>query len=293
MFTRQKKMKIILHIGLPKTGTSYIQRGLSYYHKELRKKGVLVPLTGLHPAARDAEQSVYVHHLLAWALQESRADLDMNLIQPRKIWGQLRKELAESKCHTAILSSEVFYWELRSANDLIPIQRNLDEYDIQIHVGLRRPSTFLKSMYLQAVKDWNYFGSVFDFLFENLDVLRPGMALAKWRGVFGAQNVSTYIYEDMPREAYFGSFMKTLGVAGLGEPQQVDLSQNMSIPEGYLDVLRSLARQGKFKEKTDLFDSLVGMNLPPKKVFSGEEAEFVDKLLLSGFYDAEGKPLAA
>jgi hypothetical protein len=40
-------MRLILHIGLPKTGTTGIQKNLFINRKEFKKQGILIPHIGL------------------------------------------------------------------------------------------------------------------------------------------------------------------------------------------------------------------------------------------------------
>jgi capsular polysaccharide export protein len=106
------RRKLYIHIGAYKTGTTSIQYLLNHNRPHLHGYGVYYPSTGRHPRAH------VQHALLAQAfLEDLQIDPDRQLsgfglqngIDRDLLARTLRHEIDISGCHTAILSSEVFY----------------------------------------------------------------------------------------------------------------------------------------------------------------------------------------
>jgi len=99
-------MKLVLHIGWPKTGTSSLQAFCRSNRRELLKNGVLYPKSWLQGVG---------HHLFPTALmrddqRRGRRDLrDTGNLDVATIAGTIREEIEScSDVHTIIVSSERF-----------------------------------------------------------------------------------------------------------------------------------------------------------------------------------------
>lgn len=90
--------RLVVHVGPPKTATTYVQRGLFSNAELLARHGVYLPRT----ARLELEPNAVCHHHLAWDLTGSprfRPDIGG--------WDALADELSGVDAETVLLSSEV------------------------------------------------------------------------------------------------------------------------------------------------------------------------------------------
>ncbi len=88
-------VKVFVHIGAPKTGTTYLQRVLAANRDQLAQQGVLYPRAG------------EAHHQAAWGLRpESARGLDST--EFRGHWDELVAQVRAWQGHTVVISSEMF-----------------------------------------------------------------------------------------------------------------------------------------------------------------------------------------
>lgn len=132
-------MKIFLHIGNYKTGSTAIQSFLFSNRDSLRALGYYVPETG---RIGDA------HHAWAGSLlgrPGSPGDTD-------GLYGKILEELDRSGCDKAIVSSETLF------NKVIPgdVVARLPGHDIAVLAYLRRQDEFASAFYMQLVKHPNF-----------------------------------------------------------------------------------------------------------------------------------------
>jgi len=148
-------MRIFLHIGLEKTGTSSIQRFFRLNREALKKQSILYSL-----AAGNEN-----HMALAAAAQDERKADDLRLIyeldSPLKIREfrvrlseNLSAEVAQSRCSTLVLSGEHCSSRLTSPQEVETLIQFLSAVsgDITVIVYLRRQDEFLCSTYSTDVK---------------------------------------------------------------------------------------------------------------------------------------------
>lgn len=143
-------MKIILHIGWHKTGTTSIQKFLfNNATKLINRHGIYYPNEGLFS---------FAHHNLAWALQERTATPWGNV--PLTIEGFKNKlktavEVARLVgCNTIVFSSEEFC--TLQMNEIEILHDTLSGFfnAIKIVAYLRRQDLLIESSYNMAVKWW-------------------------------------------------------------------------------------------------------------------------------------------
>lgn len=232
-------MKIFLHIGTHKTGSTAIQHHLSHNRKRLAENGILYPRIG-----RDR----FAHHEVAWAV---RAKPGAKL--PRKVGPEVLKELTDrlssTNCHTAILSSEEFEFVI-AADQVKLLKRTLGSDDVRVLVYVRRQDKLLVSEYNQHLRmsDTRFSGSIFDFFMRNNFAGRMNylQLLNRWADAFGAENVILRPFE--PEQFVNGNLMQdveaSLGIADAGLQLPPRLSENRGLSSGASMIL-SLANRRK------------------------------------------------
>jgi hypothetical protein len=129
---------IVLHIGMPKTGTSALQHCLAAYARE-HPDGVCYPVAG-----RD---SLVAHHLL------SRAVVAGDLSD--EVMGPVLSELRNLRGRDAVISSEGF---VKAADgDIFRLFDMLSRVGpVKIVLAVREMASFLESMYLQSSRTGVY-----------------------------------------------------------------------------------------------------------------------------------------
>ncbi|MEL0649174.1 hypothetical protein V6248_17235 [Pseudoalteromonas agarivorans] len=126
-------MKIIIHIGPPKTGTSAIQKWLKDNAQFLLSKGIF------YPEHRQDSNGISSGNFLS-IFDASQNDYTLNKERLVNITLQAEK----AKCHTLLLSSEFFFSRLSPLADALP--------DAQFIAYVRNPAQLHESHYNQSVK---------------------------------------------------------------------------------------------------------------------------------------------
>lgn len=219
--------QVFLHIGTPKTGTTYLQHCLLQYRDFLSKKGILVPnagsacFLGAGPIKNELDASMF-HHPLAWKLQTGRLNEFSKEMQSRMSNFEIdfESEFLNSDYEYALLSSECLYWETRRGDRIRQLRDLFPECRTTVLVTVRNPASFLDSMYSHAIYDPGYAGEAKDYFTENEAVIDLDRALAQWADAFGKENLRIIDYEALGGANIFKVLMDTcdLGSAVEGLP---------------------------------------------------------------------------
>jgi hypothetical protein len=235
-------MRIFLHIGVEKTGTSSIQRFFRLNRESLKKQGLL------YSSAAGNEN----HMALAAAAQDEQKRDDLRIIyeldSPLKIREfrmrlsqELAAEAGDSHCAALVLSGEHCSSRLTTAREvetLVHVLRPISD-DITVIVYLRRQDEFLCSTYSTDVKS------------GHTGLMRmPGpelrknrydydLLLERWSGAVGGEKIVCKIYESdrFPDGDVVADFAQIIGLFSLNEYQR-PRRINESLDVGTLEFLR-------------------------------------------------------
>ncbi len=203
-------MKLILHIGTPKTGTTHIQDTLSANYSTLLDLGFLYPKAGREFENRKLQPR---HIGLRFACESM--DIPANGLMPsmglseksareayrNKFWTDLDHEISNSVgLHTVVLSDEalfIFQNERMTKELLSQMRPRFSEIEIVVYV--RKPSDYLASSYSQGVKmgsgvDWKEHVSA-----KTSNPEYPGLYIQKimvWASLSSSATVSVRAYQD-------------------------------------------------------------------------------------------------
>ena len=138
--------RLILHLGLHKTGSTYIQHRLAAGREALSEHGVLVPQTGMDPeqAAVIRPDAHSGHSALFRAIRT----------QKMEIFQDLKAEIAASPCDTVLLSCEnmLFPYLSRREVSLNALFAQLGGFrEVQVVAFARRPDSWLDAYYREWV----------------------------------------------------------------------------------------------------------------------------------------------
>lgn len=203
-------MRLILHAGTHKTGTSTIQRVLHDHRDAVREQGVHYP--DPTPWFGDTYQA---HHPVAHAFaHRGRRDLD----RAREFLRNVADETADDE--TVLLSAEPIYrhvlrdrkggWWKRHRAYLVQLAQELRDAGFDVHAVLvfRRRDEFVESLYHERVA--NGFGQPFAELLDNADrLLDYERQLRQFRAAF--PRVQRLDYRSLAGDELVSSFLRAFG----------------------------------------------------------------------------------
>tara|TARA_R100000935_G_scaffold58322_1_gene94890 strand:- start:3053 stop:4042 length:990 start_codon:yes stop_codon:yes gene_type:complete len=228
--------KLILHVGLWKTGTTTIQSYLSRAYPQLKSDGVLYPKTSrLQP---DGSLDT-AHHRLSGLLREAEGFMTQPIAA---ILGEINKEIHQSRCDTVMLSSETFFGLQRP--EILRQYFAADE--VQIIATFRNQPDFLSSMYYTDVCHRKVIDYPMEYLENyNGNLLDYAGCLAKWRNAWPAAQFSVSLFE---RGTTARDFPAAHVIKQIGLDWDMDMSENRvehrSLPAQATLFLRQLSAAG-------------------------------------------------
>ncbi len=204
---RAKNATLVLHIGLHKTASSFVQNTLSTQRYDLLQEGVLYPTTGANknarPTTREGAQS-------GQALFTRTGDR-------RELVADLLDELPAS-AHTVLVSSEDFT-RLHGTPSASQVMARFSAFGaVKVVLVLRRQDTWLESYYKQIVDQYGNFETrSFDqFVRDTGSSLVDFHArFSDWRELVGPENFHVLSYDDLPDgAALHRRILEIAGVTG-------------------------------------------------------------------------------
>jgi len=251
-----QKLKLIIHAGTPKTGSTSLQTYLNKNQRKLRGKGILYP----HNLDKLQNPNAPKHQWFEKNLVTT--NLQSFLENFKNIISQVTKDT-----HTIILSSEGIYnywWDFpdESKNILCALSKL---FDIGVWVWFREPLMFIESYYKQCVrnpqvKNNRCYGKDLSFA-EMLNIkwfsqhLNYQGFVTECQTLFGKNNVCVFKYEgDVVQE-----FIQKLGLATPHDnPAPM---QNKSLNSASIKLLRAINHYDiKAKDKEILMPHLKAIN---------------------------------
>ena len=250
-------MHCILHVGMPKTGTSSIQRFVRVRRQALADLGVFVPDT---PHGNMREFAVANDRFGFLREASSRpggikgADTDTyfdRIEQVRlELEGQLEAARASGATRLLITSENLFYLgqperAVESARTLELLRDWLARYcdGVTILMALRRQDLWSISKYRNAVKSESTGGQ--------MDCLQPfpmmdyDGALRLWEAAFGRENIRLSVFRDSTEtpEGVLEGFCRGAGIDSLYDPKlEAEFSDNSAVDGRAIETIRRLTQ---------------------------------------------------
>jgi hypothetical protein len=219
---------LTIHIGAPKTATTFLQSTFSQARHALAKDGVIYPKSNwLHHA----------QHRLALAAKTRRVTGTDDIPDLNAELKQLNAVITKADPGKRVfISSEEF---LSAPEDAIrAVKDGIDCNDIRILVVVRRPDNLLLSIYNQHLKSTqNNFWQRIDAFAEDPGKLHPVMdqvaCVERWARVFGRDKMTIWTYEDTD---IVNDCLHLLGASPFAAPP--DALNNASMSAATLEVMR-------------------------------------------------------
>lgn len=251
-----KKLKLIIHAGTPKTGTTSLQIYLDKKHHKLRKKGILYPhnLEKIHNPTAPKHQ---------WFEKNLVTTNEVSFLENfRNIISQVTNDT-----HTIILSSEGIYnywWDFPDESKSLLCELS-SVFDIDVWIWFREPLAFIESYYKQCIRNPQIknnpcYGKNLSFA-DMLDIpwfsqhLNYQGFVNECQELFGDNNVSIFKYDgDVVQEV--------LQKLGLATPHDNPTPrQNQSLNSASIALLKMLNHYDiKAKDKALLMPHLKEIN---------------------------------
>jgi hypothetical protein len=201
-----KDLELVLHIGLHKTATTYVQNVLSARRYDLIQDGLLYPNTGTFedPRVRTRQGAQSGHTQFT---RQGRKALLEDLLNE-----------VPATTQTVLLSAEDF------TLPRVTPEQHLEALgvfgSIKVVVVVRRQDAWIESVYKQAVDQYGRFEtrSFGDYLAqEGPSLLDFHARLSPWRQMVGPESFHVLSYDDLPDGAAI--CRRVLEIAGLPESQ--------------------------------------------------------------------------
>ena len=198
--TYKNNVKIDIHIGMEKTGSTSIQAALAMAGEELRKNGIMFSRALNYPsnnylavAFQDDNKIDGLRIVNGIAGSEALADFRKRLLC------DFIEELRNGDCQRIIVSSEHLSSRLLSINEIKKLKDFFEPFasEISIYIYLRPQADFYISHYSTAVK---FEDSIEFFTFPPKRSVREDLfydrLLAKWEAVYGVEKIHVRTFEQ-------------------------------------------------------------------------------------------------
>jgi hypothetical protein len=230
-----KIRRLILHIGMYKTGTTALQMHLTSIRDNLLKKSILYPLSGV-PARPNIR---FGQHDVAVAAQQATYAPD----EPSPVLERLSEEIASSSASTVIISSEM----LCSLQEPGILRRYVDSDAVQIYVALRPQDEFVNAMYYTTLMEEKHNLTPQEYGEGPVkSILNYHTIVSRWATAFPHANLSVRIYEKgrSPRSDSIGDFLKVTNLAEQVPAPRERLIAHRTLPARVTTALRTLSKTG-------------------------------------------------
>ena len=135
------RLKLILHVGTPKTGTTSVQVYLDKKQRKLRSKGILYPNRFHNPDS--PKHQWFERNLLSGNVEKLVSNFNDILNHVKE------------HTHTILLSSEGIYnhwWDFSSESKALLLELS-GLFDVEVWVWFRDPLVFAESFYKQCMRN--------------------------------------------------------------------------------------------------------------------------------------------
>jgi hypothetical protein len=246
-------MRLILHIGTGKTGTTALQQFLSVNRTTLSTNGVYyatpadehnfnsVVKAHLLPTQHDVMGRFFIDHLS----NAERRGFHTTVASSENLYCMTRHSYdpATNKFPADPLAEERFLIaRLRSA---IP-----NSVDVRIVCYVRRPDHYLESTYTQRVKGGLFAGNIAQFVSIGGYMLDYHRCLSIWREVFGNIDMAVRLYETALPSVMHDFFRYVLHLQDSSSFAKAGLRANERLSRDLIEYIRLLNEDSPCSKKT-------------------------------------------
>jgi hypothetical protein len=223
---------IVIHAGLPKTGTTYLQQRFAANHAWLAGHGIDYPTLG--------RERTPGHHGLARRCRDEPVDESWAALP----LGTVIERITAGPAARVLLSSETF--SSLTVGQARQLRAALGPREVTWVVYVRRRSALCASRWQEEVKHGSAC-SFADYLAAQVlgqgDVLRPEDAILLGRDAFGVPALRVVVYDSLAAGGVdlFDHFVaRILGLAPAGAVPAAQSRVNVGLPPEVVELLRTL-----------------------------------------------------
>lgn len=287
-----EKNSILLHIGVPKTGTTALQAALSNNRFDLKSQNVLYP-----------SQWRNAHHRAAWAVTERTWGWKGRggTTTPIKHWNSLVKETKTNK--TVVLSSE-FFCEA-SADQAKKIVSDLGVKRLEVVITLRPFGKLLPSAWQQYLKygvKLTYPQWLRAILNEPRDLAptptfwmrhdHPAL-IQRWVELVGRDKITLVVVDDSNHEFIYQAFEKLLNLSSGTLQKRKEKISNRSMTLAEAEFLRQINLHQPDNATWDRYESFVRRSMMHEILNSSIVEESPKKLTTPAWAAEKANKIAA
>jgi hypothetical protein len=257
-------VKVLLHIGQSKTGTSSIQSFLTRHRATLLKQGFAYP----SPVVAGMEIDLGSHNVVADALVGRMRHPKLTAEQ---YFSQFFAHANKHDCHTMILSAEHFFggepriWASPSLADyrdgyrrkLETLKGLLGDHEVEIIVFLRPQVDWISSVTAQNIThgplEGRQFGQYDDW--EKFRTSRPLLTyserLTAWDTILKPAkfHVVPYVRKQLAEGNSVAEFLQRAGIVLPASADQRAVEANITVPREDLEVKKALNQQPRSRSE--------------------------------------------
>lgn len=210
------EQRIIIHVGIHKTGTTSIQQFLFRNRMSLRALDVDF-YSGIHFPSNHVELHAAAMRLERASPFKLYGDVIVDETYREQVQSHIRRYIAQSPCRNVVFSAEGLSY-LRYEDEMNRLKAMIPGRHTEIVMYLRSPASFLAS-YKRTMKTFELPAEIEKdhFAYTEVDswLVDFENRLAGFRNAFGARNVTTVCYEAELSISgnVIPSFLEILGVA--------------------------------------------------------------------------------
>ncbi len=246
-------VRIVLHIGQMKTGTTALQEAMQRHRNELLNEGILYPKTGVLPRHSDLAWSYWPPaQLNGWVKSKHNSKSSQAIID------EIESEILDTGAKSVVISAEEFSLRpVQLYRSLLQRWRN----NLHIVVYLRRQDEMIESMYKQNVLNQAITTPFADYVEAALDPatklgrrLNYGDFLAEWEAIVDRKNIHVSPYDSETKIDLWGNFVCTTQLKCSFDVQLEKINDSLH-PE-FIEFLRRtnvyIPKLGRHKIITDI-----------------------------------------
>ncbi len=235
--------KLFLHVGLPKTATTSIQRFLLHNREKLIAHGVLYPRAGLQN---------FAHHPLSTAFRKGGADW-IKPVEPDVLARSLRGEIEATGCDTVIMSTEA----LSYVPQITEVKDYFQDFDTDIVFYLRRQDKWLESAYKSNLKTGATDLAPDVYMKKQLPRLDYYEWLGHWAEVFGNEHIRVAVFEKgaVPQSVE-RTFLEVLNIEFQPEYEVSDAS-NTELSRDCLSFLGAMTAKRRISHRSWIYAGIL------------------------------------
>ncbi|MEO5652300.1 MAG: hypothetical protein ABIN79_05860 [Marmoricola sp.] len=221
--------KVFLHVGLPKTATTYLQTILWDHREEVEAQGVRLPGLARHD------------HL--WSTRIVREDVQFRRVSSKRrlaAWDRIRADVAAWP-DTCLISHEFF--GAATAEQAARVVADLAPAEVHLVVTAREPLSLFAASWQESIKnrgttpmaDYSTSESEDPNDVWNWRTLDLRLVLERWAPAFAPEHVHVLPLpgSDAPRQLIWDRFAELVGI----DPDSVDVS--VSFPNASMGVVEA------------------------------------------------------